>query len=100
MPLNKVGIDIAEYAGNYFLIMVDYFSKWLEVELLTNKTSAEGISKMKKLFSTHGIPEVVVADNMTFNSIECKQFSNEWNFVFTLYHHQITLKVMSWVKQQ
>lgn len=77
MPFNKVGIDIAEYVGNYFLIMVDYFSKWLEVELLTNKTSADCISKMKKMFSTHGMLEVVVADNMPFNSIECKKISNE-----------------------
>jgi len=55
----------------------------LEVEILKNKTSAECISKLKKIFSTHGIPEIVVADNMPFDSYECKQFSKEWNFIFT-----------------
>lgn len=44
----EVGIDIAEYAGNNFLILVDYFSKWLEVEILKNKTLAECIIKLKK----------------------------------------------------
>jgi len=78
----KVGIDIAEYAGNNFLILVDYLSKWLEKEMLKNKTSAECISKIKKVFSTHGIPEIVIADNMPFDSYECKQFSKEWNFTF------------------
>jgi len=48
IPFMKVGIDIAEYAGNNFLIPVDYFSKWSEVEILKNKTSAECISKFKK----------------------------------------------------
>lgn len=82
IPFMKVGIDIAEYAGNNFLILVDYLSKWLEVEVLKNKTSAECISKLKKIFSIHGIPEIVVADNMPFDSYECKQFSKEWNFTF------------------
>lgn len=57
--------------------MVDYFSKWVEVEILTNKTSTECISKMKKIFSIHDIPDCVVADNMPFHSNECKKCSNE-----------------------
>jgi len=57
--------------------LVDYFSKWLEIEILKNKTSVECISKLKKIFSNHGIPETVVADNMPFDSNECKQFLKE-----------------------
>jgi len=78
--------------------MMDYFSKWVEVELLNSETSTECISKIKKIFSTRGIPEVVVADNMSFNSSECKKISNEWNFV--IHHHQVILKVMGRVKKQ
>lgn len=80
LPFNKVGIDIAEYEGKNYLILVDYFSKWLEVKTLKNKTATECIRKLKKIFSTHGIPEIVVSDNMPFGSHEYKQFAKEWNF--------------------
>lgn len=53
-------------------MMVDYFSKWLKVEILKNTTSAECISKVNKIISTHGIPEIVVAVNMPFYSNECR----------------------------
>lgn len=37
--LLKVGADIAEWAGNPFIVFVDYYSKWLEVIKINNKTS-------------------------------------------------------------
>jgi hypothetical protein len=30
-PFLKVGMDIAEYKGSNYLIVVDYYSRWLEI---------------------------------------------------------------------
>jgi len=48
IPFNKVGIDIAEYARKNFLLLVDYFSKWLEVEILKIKLQQNVSVNLKK----------------------------------------------------
>src|SRR5436190_8769021 len=80
IPFNKVGLDIAENAGNSYLILVDYFSRWLEIVKLNGKTRSEIILKLKDIFSHNGIPAIIIADNMPFNSYEFKCFAREWNF--------------------
>ena len=35
---------------------------------------------MKIIFARHGIPEIVIADNVPFNSNAFKDFSNSWEF--------------------
>ncbi|XP_031355091.1 uncharacterized protein K02A2.6-like [Photinus pyralis] len=82
IPFYKITCDIMDYAGNSYLIVQDYFSKWLEIILLKNKTSSEIIKHLKILFATFGIPNTVICDNMPFSSFECKNFSKEWNFQF------------------
>lgn len=82
IPFQVVGCDILDYAGSSYLIMIDYFSKYLEIIKLKDKTSLSVIDAFKKIFSCHGIPEKVVCDNMPFNSYDCKVFSDHWNFAF------------------
>jgi hypothetical protein len=73
-------MDIAEHQGNNYLVVIDYYSRWLEVFKIYNKTSSSIISKLKELFSRFGIPKVVIADNVPFSSYEFKQFAKSWNF--------------------
>lgn len=80
LPFYKIAIDIAEYAGDSYLIVVDYLSKWLEIILLKNKTADEIIFCLKVLFSTHGIPKYIVCDNNPFNSYKFENFANDYNF--------------------
>lgn len=80
IPFYKVGVDIGELNGNDYLILIDYFSKWLEVVKLGSKTSTTIINKLKEIFSRFGIPKFLVADNMPFGSAEFKQFSKDWDF--------------------
>lgn len=79
-PFEKVAVDIFEYGSNTYLAMMDYYTKWIEVREMRRKTSEEVIRHLKSIFSTHGIPRVLIADNMPFSSSECKQFSDSWNF--------------------
>lgn len=61
-----------------FLIVVDAFSKWIDV-LIVNSTSAEcTINKLRSIFTIHGLPEQVVSDNgPSFTSAEFKRFLQE-----------------------
>ena len=78
IPFDKVGVDIAHYGGKDYLIIVDYFSRWVEVSKLKWKTAQEIIKKCKKIFGRFGIPSVLIADNVPFNSLQFKIFSKDW----------------------
>jgi hypothetical protein len=78
-PWQKVGADIFSLYGKDYLLVVDYYSKYPEVNLLSGKTAPSVIVHIKSIFSRHGIPEEIVADNMLFNSLEMRRFAGEWN---------------------
>lgn len=80
MPFEKIGSDVLTYRNKDYLVTIDYYSKWIEVTELENKNSAELISKLKYLFSMHGIPRILICDNMPFGSFEFKKFADSWNF--------------------
>ena len=46
-----------------FLIVVDAYSKWLEVTPMGSMTSLKTIEVLRSLFARYGIPEEVVSDN-------------------------------------
>ncbi|CAK1598860.1 unnamed protein product [Parnassius mnemosyne] len=77
----QVGSDLFEYRKTYYLILVDYYSSFVEVKKLENITSQVVIRSMKEIFSRHGIPEILISDNGTqYSSREFKQFSTDWGF--------------------
>ncbi|XP_062501692.1 uncharacterized protein K02A2.6-like [Corticium candelabrum] len=73
---SRLHIDFAgPFLGQSFLIVVDAYSKWLEVDTMTSTTARVTIKKLQRLFATHGIPEIVVSDNgAAFTSAEFRQF--------------------------
>ena len=80
-PWLKIGMDLCFKNGSNFLVVVDYFSRWLEIIYLAETTSTYVISKLKNLFAKFGIPEIVVSDNgPQFGSAVFKQFSQEYGF--------------------
>ena len=63
-PWMRVHMDYAgPIAGRMFLIVVDAYSKWLEVAVMSEATSAATVRKLRQMFSTHGLPQVSVSDN-------------------------------------
>ena len=66
-------------ANSFFL---DYYSRDVELALISNKaTAAETVSRMKKVFSRHGIPDIVVTDNgPQFAADEFASFAQSWGF--------------------
>lgn len=58
----KVGLDLFEIAGRQYLITVDYYSSFIEVDLLTKTTSSQVIPLLKKHFARYGISQSIVFD--------------------------------------
>ena len=81
LPWQKVGADIFYFGGKAYLIIVDYLPKFPKVCLLQKgKTVGIVIKHFKSIFSRHGIPEIVIEDNMPFNNFEMKSFAREFGF--------------------
>ncbi|CAI6370293.1 unnamed protein product [Macrosiphum euphorbiae] len=80
LPFIKIGLDIAEFRGLNYLVVVDYYSRWLEIIKIKQKDTMTIISKLKPLFSKFGIPMEVIADNMPCGSVEFQRFAKEWEF--------------------
>ena len=47
---------------------------------MTSKTAQATIAKLKMIFARHGIPQIVIADNMLFNNKDFKAFAKSWDF--------------------
>jgi transposase InsO family protein len=75
-PWRRLHIDYAgPYMGKMFLVVIDSYSKWLEVFSTNGATSDTTISLLRKLFAVHGFPEHIVSDNGTqFTSAKFEHF--------------------------
>ena len=83
-PSAKVGADLFELKGKHYLLTIDYYSKWPEVEKLDNLTSGNVICYLKKQFSRFGYIDELVTDNgPQFSSEEFKNFAKEYEFTHT-----------------
>ena len=80
-PWAKVGVDIFELQGNSYLVLVDYYSGFIEVNQLRNIKSHEIITYCKSQFARHGIPDILITDNgPQFSSDKFKIFANAYQF--------------------
>lgn len=82
-PFQKIGVDIFEHGEKIFLALSDYYSRFLDIILLKNKSAEEVKSKLKNPFSVHGIPKEIIADNVPFNSYVFKLFCKELDIKLT-----------------
>ena len=85
IPWYKVGTDIFEFNKQTYLLVVDYWSKFIEIELLSSGYSSQFvIKKLKSIFARHGIPQIIVSDNgPPYSSQDFKQFCFDWNIEHT-----------------
>ena len=83
----EVSMDFAEVEGKYLLIIVDDFTRYPEVEIISSLTASTVIPKIESVFARWGIPKVVKTDNgPPFNS---KNFA-EYAKISGFKHRKIT----------
>ena len=75
-PWERLHIDHAgPVNGKMFLVIVDAYSKWIEVEVTKSTDAQSTVKILRKLFSVHGLPRVLVSDNGPgFASEELNEF--------------------------
>ncbi|XP_054830333.1 uncharacterized protein K02A2.6-like [Eublepharis macularius] len=75
-PWSRLHIDFAgPFQGHTFLVVVDSYSKWLEVVPVSAMTSGVVIRALRRLIATHGLPDTIVSDNAAqFTSREFQTF--------------------------
>ena len=62
-PWERVGTDLCELNGRHYLVLVDYYSNFIEFDHLKETTSEKVIEFCKSQFARHGIPDIVISDN-------------------------------------
>ena len=79
-PWHTVGSDLFYFRRIDFLVVVDYFSKYLFVRKIHNSTSSAVIKELGMIFSEFGKPQIFRSDNgPCFSSQEFKIFMQNWS---------------------
>ena len=80
-PWSQVGADLFVFINQHYLILVDYYSGFVELNLLNTTTSKQVIIHCKSQYARHGIPDRLITDNgLQFSSDTFKQFASEYSF--------------------
>lgn len=80
LPWSKVGADLFEFDNHHYLVMVDYYSNFIEVaELKRDTRSATVIKRVKENIARYGIMDILVSDNgPQFACQEFKDFTKSY----------------------
>ena len=74
-PWEKVAVDLFELQGSTYLLLVDYFTNFAEIEPLTRFTAPHVIAVLTAQFARYGLPETLFSDNgPPFSSDEFRSF--------------------------
>ena len=79
-PWHTVHVDFCGPfpTGEYTLVVIDAYSRFPEVDIVTSTSAMSTIPKLERIFATHGLPDVLKSDNgPPFQSNEFKQFMKE-----------------------
>ena len=80
-PWQNIASDIFTWDDKNFLITVDYYSKYFEVQKLPSMKTSTIIAKLKTTFARNGIPMNFLSDNAPqFCSEEFTEFAKDWDF--------------------
>ena len=102
-PWEIVGCDLLDFEDRAYMVLVDYYSDFIEVDRLNKKNADEVIFQLKAQFARHGIPDKFISDNgPPYGSEKFKQFVETWEFEHILsspYYPQSHGKAENAVKQ-
>ena len=101
-PWHTLGMDLFYFRKQDFLVLIDYFSKFLIVRKLPNSTSNTVIKELGLIFTEFGKPFILCSDNRPcYVSQEFQFFMKDWNIksiTLSPYFHQSNGLAESMVK--
>lgn len=81
LPWQKVAVDLFEWRKHTYLLLIDYYSRYIEIAKLGSLAACEVIIHLKSIFARHGIPEQIISDNgPQFASMEFAKFKQDYGF--------------------
>ena len=75
-PWSRVHIDHAgPFLGRMFLIVVDSYSKWVDIYNVPSTSTEHVMEKLRESFAVQGLPDSIISDNAScFTSDEFQEF--------------------------
>lgn len=76
-PFQRIHVDFCHPNNSNYLVVIDSFTKWMEVSEVKSLTTSNVIIELEKMFSKFGMPYTIVSDNGTcFTSKQFSEFCN------------------------
>ena len=88
-PWEDLAVDILGPLpnGESILVVVDYYSRWYEIRILTSTVASKVIKAMQSMFDIHGLPISIKSDNgPQFVAHEFKEYLGSLG----IHHHLVT----------
>ena len=80
-PWQKARTDLFTWRQHTYLLVIDDYSRFIEIAKLSSMTSEEVITHLTSIFARHGIPQLVVSDNGTqYASQLFSEFGKQYGF--------------------
>ena len=80
-PWQMLGVDLLDFNGQQYMVVVDYYSRYIELVYLADTITHTVTAKLKCIFARFGIPDLLVSDNgPQFSSKEFRQFADLLGF--------------------
>ena len=81
-PWQKIAVDVFTCAGKSYQLVVDYFSKFVELGTLSENPTANCVIKhLKDIFSRYGLANILISDGAAiYNCKKFNDFANEYEF--------------------
>ena len=84
LPWQRIAADFFEFKSHTYLLMIDYYSRFVKLALMSSMTSLQTIVHLRSIFARHGYPDEVVMGNRTqFSSREFSDFAKTINMKHT-----------------
>ena len=90
-PWQDLAVDLMRPlpSGHSLLVIVDYYSRFYEVEVMQSTTAEKIIDRLADTFCRHGLPNTIKSDNgPQFKSNEFREYCEQHNII----HQKVTAK--------
>jgi len=100
LPWETVGSDLFELNKENYLVLVDYYSQFIEIKKLGDLSSATTIKAIMKNIARYGIMSELVSDNgLQYDNKEFRQFGEKYGFTHSTSSQNHPLSSQNYTKK-